>query len=879
MLESFVSSLFFFHQRRTSEITKRRQVFDLAASWLLDRHNITAMADRPQLFDFDPNETAFCRQPTTKSRPLLRTASSLVVLELSPRSDNDGNTNQGGAVRLPNAQFRVSVRWVILLATVILVVGALGTGFVKCFGGGVHLGSFMSSDKTDAERKAMLDKFNAISGSLVALVLIPLEIVIIMSVSVTFLCFATDWMLQRGVNNFLFNTTTAIVAGVITYLLSNGLSALNVQLVSGDYIVKITAQDLAANSTMQDNQPVAKNGSLVTTWNASFAESSDGNSVLNTILRTKLIPFEDVQPTCNASSDLLLRSPMLSYGFASRSWQLETLQTALSPEKALEFTLDSDSMSRLPDDSDLPMNVDIATYLVVAATQVVPELTTSWDWTSDGTFEDTLALDGSYSYDGSNEIWSRADLLNISANDFIGTSTSVLHRMMAIPSNISIEDVRLGFKHFSISESVVVDALTLEIPTKPVQNSELDYDTANPGFELEYCNSEGCVASQYFGGSSVKVQPIVNAAAVCINDDGSEDLRVPADIFLSADEIMAKTCPRKSKTSMLLVGLGKQIVGGSWDTVVDEYGPQVVRLHGITMTYSVTVARLSWRMENLTMVFDAECENDGGCDGVRTPLNPTSDSDVLVIGETALPLEKLDYFSVPRYVSFYAPYMKWKPLVSLSPSMDFLTNTDFWSDGDLLLPRRFTTIKEGAGALKNINPSICDSNVDKYIKNIEKKHLYAEESLQMTYTAGFFFLFQNAVRHSPISNTSSLLAFAGNTQQLHIQASIPSINIYVSICGCVVLLAMSIGVAIVQKRSTMKVEQHANDEVVAEALLNSVKYPPMFLKMALEDLTASYPDKQRISLKDLQIQFAKFTKKQAQAGHRTSEFTLVSSPA
>jgi len=279
----------------------------------------------------------------------------------------------------------------------------------------------------------------------------------------------------------------------------------------------------------------------------------------------------------------------------------------------------------------------------------------------------------------------------------------------------------------------------------------------------------------------------------------------------------------------------------------------------------VTVARLSWQIENLTKVFDADCENAGGCDGVRTPLNSTSNSDVLVIGEAALPLEQLDFFSIPRSINAVNPPVVWKELVLLSPS------TDLFPEDDLLLPRRFTDITEAGGALRNIIPYNCYIDVDNYIKNVEKNHLYAEESLQMTYTAGFFFLFQNAVRHSRLSNTPSSLAFAGNTQHLHIQASIPSTNIYVSICGCVVLLAMSIGVAILHKSSTKTVEQHADAEVVAEALLNSVKYPPIFLKMALEDLTASCSDKQGIQFEDLRIQFAEFAKKQSQADPKASE--------
>jgi hypothetical protein len=258
----------------------------------------------------------------------------------------------------------------------------------------------------------------------------------------------------------------------------------------------------------------------------------------------------------------------------------------------------------------------------------------------------------------------------------------------------------------------------------------------------------------------------------------------------------------------------------------EDDGNEYLDARDVTMTYSVTVARISWVIENFTDVFSAECDNGDGCNGTRTPLDPSgrSSSDVLVVGEAALPLGQLEYFG--------AGSTNWKELINLSPSVVFQTD-DYNTDGDLVLPRRFSVIAEEGEELRGMDRSTCNAITDKYIKVVEKNHLYAEESLQMTYTAGFFFLFQNAVQHSPENTTSSLLAFAGNTQKLHIQASIPTLNIYVSICGCVILLAMSVGVVIVQNKSTDTLEQAANADIVAEALLNTAKYPRLFLDMAL----------------------------------------------
>lgn len=167
--------------------------------------------------------------------------------------------------------------------------------------------------------------------------------------------------------------TAGVSQGVI-YLLGNGLSELSIQLVTKTGIAQMVIEDLVASSNTTYDQPVAENGSLVTTWDASFAEASDNNSVLNTILRTKLTPFEHVEPTCTnkvTTVNYPLDPPLLSFGFESQSWQLETLLYALPPSKSLEFNLDDVS---LPSDEALLMDVSNATYLAVAAQMVLQEL-------------------------------------------------------------------------------------------------------------------------------------------------------------------------------------------------------------------------------------------------------------------------------------------------------------------------------------------------------------------------------------------------------------------------------------------------------------------------------------------------------------------------
>jgi hypothetical protein len=798
-------------------------------------------------------ETEYRRVQPRKPKAVTHAASSLSGALLEQNSSiylsDDELVPEGGGSMSSAARFRLAVRWVLLLTAAVAIVGILGTALVFCYDDGIRLDTFLSGDKTDAERKELLDNYNAASGTLVSAVLLPIQILTSMCLAVACLCFASDWVLRRGVNDSIFRFMNATAAGAVMFLLSNGLSALNVQVTNGDTIVRITSEDLAASSSTIDGQPVAVNGSLITTWNASFDEDSAGNSVFNTILRTKLISYEDVQPTCGnfqGGMNWPLDTPLLSFGFKSQEWHLDTLQTALVPEQEMEITLDS---TDLPEDSALPMSVGNATYLMLAATQVLPELLeTVWSVPPIGYDTFRAAIDAEYSgIAGEDPRYSAASLLGISSTDFVSTSTPLLREMLANSSNISVDDVAMAYRSFTLSDSVVFDALTLEIPT--IQIEEVDSDpTASYSDD---CNSEGCFAWRYFGKDTFNIQPVVYAAAICLDADGKEQLNV--DYFLFAD-IEPDACPQRSNTSILLIGLGKRITGDTWDYAEDFPYGDLVQMNDINMVYSVTVGRLSWEIEDMANVFSAQCDVASGCSGVYAALDlsqPTA-NDVIVAGLEALPFDRLDYFSITRMLR--GPPMRWTSLVSLSAHMDFTVE-------ELLFPRRFTTITEAGGALRNTTID-CSQFIDKYIKGVEKNHLYAERSLQMTYTAGFFFLFENAVQHTRLVDQSESLAFTGNRQRLHVQASIPAINVAVSASGCVMVLALAIGVAVVHKRSAAAIERGASAEVIAEAMLNSVKYPPAFLKMSLSDANTPALKLQEEPLQNMKIQDAVFVRKQ-----------------
>ncbi|TYZ67148.1 hypothetical protein PybrP1_013092, partial [[Pythium] brassicae (nom. inval.)] len=261
-----------------------------------------------------------------------------------------------------------------------------------------------------------------------------------------------------------------------------------------------------------------------------------------------------------------------------------------------------------------------------------------------------------------------------------------------------------------------------------------------------------------------------------------------------------------------------------------------VRLKNPRIVYSVTIGRLSWETEDLARAFGAACRaND--CTGLRHRLRPDA-SEYLVVGTSSLPLATLSRFKIGDVKT-----TKWRSLVSLRD-----TGADT-SETVVLLPRRFSAVTAGGSALRSRNRTECVSGLDDFVLAVEKNHLYMEQSLQTSYTAAFYFLFQNAVHHKRMNATATAasssttkpppLAFAGNVQMLNVQVSVPTTNAVVSLVGCILLLLLSVGIVARTKRSEEALQQRANASVVAEAVMSSSKFPPSLLNLAMEKPTTA----------------------------------------
>lgn len=281
---------------------------------------------------------------------------------------------------------------------------------------------------------------------------------------------------------------------------------------------------------------------------------------------------------------------------------------------------------------------------------------------------------------------------------------------------------------------------------------------------------------------------------------------------------------------MLVIDLGVRTDGDRWDIDTSYGSRNTTRFKSLRTVYSITIGRLSWEIEDLVKTFSAECgSKDSDCEGLRFKMQPGSDkSDYLVAGKKSLPLAQLNKFNVVRGDN------KWRSLVS---GADSSGKPGF----AVLLPRHFAEVTANGSALRTVPAPKRNTFVDEFINTVEKNHLYMDHSLQTSYTAAFYYLFQNAVQRKSLNvSATSLqqqLAFDGNRQEMNVQMSIPTTSAIVSLVGCFALLLMSVGILIRARQSERVLQERANAATVTEAMMNSTKFPPLLLQMALVQIT------------------------------------------
>lgn len=509
-----------------------------------------------------------------------------------------------------------------------------------------------------------------------------------------------------------------------------------------------------------------------------------------------------------------------------------------------------------------------------------------------------------------------------SSTELLTQSKQLLFNLFNKAANVSAAEVNATFsRHNKIVTGVIFDSLTLEIPLRRSHFSrELYYNAAdqhyayrsnastsqdgNYYYDLDLdtdCSRDACVTTQpeyAFSGDETFIEPQVHALAACVNVNGSDDpmLRfqyhnVTSDV--SPLKVTSRvSCPSNSKRVMFTVSLGHRVQGDAMDTreLKDRAtdNPRVLRLTNARKVYSITVTRISWEAQNLRERYNALCRKSEEQEASDHAANPCMGlwyaleldqsrtklvkSQHLLVSSIRLPLAVLSSYQ-PEFnkMSDIIDSTRLTPLVTkiVRQSSGVSTSGGQESGSDLVYPRRFTEANWPAEA--NENTTNCSARSEDVIEHTESNHLYMEQTLQPAITAGFFFLFQDAVAQDVVTplipkDTSSnisldsnvqvdyingvdyfnevyVLDFIDNTQSIQVYLSSPLPNVIATLTGAGLLLLASLAVGVFGgRKKERKLQSLMTANSIAELQINDSKYPPWLLERTIKPTSVLFAD-------------------------------------
>lgn len=750
--------------------------------------------------------------------PLLRLQSSLPNLVAGPGVHLQDQLEKSPS-RVHAYPLDVTVRSYRVLSVVLVVTAVIVGIMATCANAGIRLYTFDSAEKDDEQLKSLLDDYNSKSGGITNAVGKAIEMVLQAVIAVATLSFAAEWTLNDRL--WYGKYAPLVVVAVLGYLISSGLSALNVQVTSDRVAFRLTNQDMV--QTALNNTIVADDGVLMPGWNKSMSEMTEGNSVLNTVFRSFIFPFDASSDRRCKTTDDPYSHTFVHFGYASRGWHSRATDIP-SAAQTVQFRLDADDL----DDDLLPMEEATALNLFV---DLLEFPFNNWRGTLGVGFQrgtNTSDLNWKFSSNLSATSFSVGELLNLTKPtrgkaNYLQATTRMLRSML----NSSEETMLLPHSHvkysrYPISNNVNFDSITLEVAV-PVQY----FFTAAYG-----CYRNGCLHRQYKFRGGQRFRQNVKASSICLNKDGTEESRY------YQDNLHRTSCASMSNSSLRVSSGGRRIEGEECTfTPPEDTSPGTLNTTNARQVYSVTIGRLSWQLEDLSALYDAQCVAES-CIGIHALVNPSDpNSSHLLLAESAIPLQHLN-----RDEGYGFP-------TDIVEIIDPTSYTD-----DLVLPRMFDKLNPDAEQMKELAGENCSVENEIALDRAIKNHILLENSHQAACIGAFHFLFQSAVEHEQLDvvktdNSSSSsgtsqgirLQLDGNRYHMALRASIPFVSIVLSVVGCAILLLVGIASVCYRSQSSSTIRDMADARVVAVAMTNSGQFPPWLLMMTLEHQQAPVP--------------------------------------
>lgn len=660
---------------------------------------------------------------------------------------------------------------------------------------GYKLTTTEATSLSDSDKTHMLDKYNSYSGGIASIVGVPFQQLVGVLVPVFFLCYSTKAFLNPD-QTILSKISSMAFAFALTWTLGQGFNALNVQWDTPSVEYIIVSTDLTSSD--------ASSGFDFSMTNVTNSAAIAGILSTDTILRGAIRPTTASSETnCAVDEGGVLyysRNPAVQFGFPLTSWLEHLMSESASADRSFSFGMSTEFQEDI--DASLLLSGDANSTAVLLSYG----MWAAWNQFNYGHMGNIETI--------YNAIYSQnvVEMLTNVQTKMANFSTLPEDVDTVEDSNFSMPDASFSLDTFDLSPQITFEAVTLTLPIKSKAMQfwfdygvysgapdSLDLDTA------DNCNDHACVLRTPGG----MMEDHVRMLPLCMTDANGTDEAV----FNKSEWY---SCDFQSNTSVLLLSLSRYLTA---DEINVNNTKNYFGLKNARLIRQVTVGRLSWKVGSLAAAFGAACAADGDCNGLYFPLGRSNQH--LIVGEEFIPK--------PRNVYYPDMISKWQMLATADTQLDSTAMIN------LIYPPNYR-LADGSDKWRELGGENCTSDGNAMVNDILQRHMYSTDSVQSAYTAGLFWLFQNAAaKDIDASNlkmllTSVQLDFKGSRIWLSSRVTIPRTSAFITFGGCVVALFVGILVVCGTKESNVdRITNQLTAHNVVGMRVGSTQYPALIV--------------------------------------------------
>ncbi|GMF48514.1 unnamed protein product [Phytophthora fragariaefolia] len=802
--------------------------------------------------------------------------------------ENDDGTNSIALLRsdtllnTESVEPDVKLRALPFLAIVLVSNGVL-IGFMAIFLSEVTMGSKISDtvgSSKNADKK--VETYQLLNGYISAAAgeLLNFAFFVFLAVMVTYLG-NLPWHPGENVRDGRGNVKKAVLwwfTPFAMYVVNVGITSMNIKhtivgvehiFVQDDLVTSVLSlMDATATNDVQNTilrTAVRQNAEPFIIQSGSSCLLSNASSVDAASLQTSINDTSKM-PTVKS-----IDSTSVGYGFTLNSWNYDALPLGADVTNSVAFLANNASIDAFTDFQtqtgfDFLMGYEMFLQgkalfeRSVSDADVSAEYPCSWvdgKFDQDNSSQDTFStFDNTSVYGGMRKcngaVSSLQLLVNITDSSthnldtFVETILVGMNKTLNESTELSLDETTFLFETYTISSQLNVTMMTIDIPLDPsVQYRNLSTDctangTLSPGVydtslytaeQLAQLDKVYCNSSIYLYSSPAATCGSSN----CIFRDESGMVAFKRQILLLP---YLKNCSVKDMTygsdylnflpsgctaeedSVFLYGAGTYVTGDAFDEQAAL--PYMInpRRHLV-----FSFAKLDWKLEDVSKMFNAGCGVAGGCSGLVHELQNTTTSSsktrsVLVVGNSTLPAARMD-----------AKFINPVQLVTLNAQPLLYPKTNERHLWEYVQKDRFTEVTWSDPDLGELN---CSVLVDSFIAQMESNHYYLDDPRQAVYTSAVYYLFQDAATKTvalgdaPKGATNLYLGSTrldGDTEGKKIKYSIPLSSAIATFIGIAIVIGFSFIVVITPVDRVMT-SRETNFAARYADLLTKEEYPP-----------------------------------------------------